>query len=76
MMPPAFSEHYVFYDYNEIKYFMGLGGCEQALGNYKKAADIYSLASVVSGLVDPEPMYYAAVCLLKAGEKRKCRCGS
>ena len=57
------------YDYNEIKYFMGLGGCEQALGNYKKAADIYSLASVVSDLVDPEPMYYAAVCLLKAGEK-------
>ena len=57
------------YDYSTTKYFMGLGGCEQALGHFKKASDIYSLASVISGLTDPEPMYYAAICLLKAGEK-------
>lgn len=57
------------YDPSEEKYFMGLAASEQGLGNYQQASDLYATAAVLSGLKDPQPMYYAAVCLLKAGKK-------
>ncbi len=57
------------FDPSEQKYFTGLAACEQALKNYEHAANLYSVSAVLSGLKDPEPMYYAAVCLLKAGRR-------
>lgn len=57
------------YDCHEPKYFMGLGGCLQGLGEYKNAADTYSVACTITGLIDPEPMYFAAICLLKNNDK-------
>lgn len=58
---------------SEQKYFMGLASCEQGLKNYSKAADVYSVCCVLSGLKDPKPMYYAGVCLLKAGRKEDAK---
>ncbi len=57
------------YDSTEQKYFMGLAASEQGLHNYDKAAQFYSVCCVLSGLKDPKPMYYAALCLLRAGKK-------
>lgn len=57
------------YQPSEQKYFMGLAACEQKLKHYTQAADLYSVCCVLSGLKDPQPMYYAAVCLLKAGKR-------
>ncbi len=57
------------YDAGEQKYFMGLAGCQQGLKKYNEAADSYSMCCVLSGLKDPKPMYYAAVCLLKADRR-------
>ncbi len=59
----------VLYDQTEMKYTMGLAATYQELGEYQKAADVYAAAAVQSGLVDPEPMYFAAICLLKAGRR-------
>ncbi|MBQ3683914.1 SycD/LcrH family type III secretion system chaperone [Succinimonas sp.] len=59
----------VLYDQSEQKYTMGLAATEQDMGDYVKAANTYSLACLQSGLKDPEPMYFAAICLLKAGQK-------
>ncbi len=57
------------YDCHEIKFFMGLGASLQALGEYQKAADTYSVACTLSGLVDTKSMYFAAICLLKINKK-------
>lgn len=54
---------------SEPKYFMGLAACEQKRKNFTHAADLYSVCCVLTGLKDPKPMYYAAVCLLKAGKR-------
>lgn len=59
----------VLYDQSEQKYTMGLAATEQDMGDYVKAANTYSLACLQTGLKDPEPMYFAAICLLKAGQK-------
>ena len=57
------------YDTTEGKYFMGMAGCLQELGQFKLAAESYGMACAVEGLVNPEPIYYAAICLLKCNEK-------
>lgn len=57
------------YDSSDERFFMGLAGCQQSLKQYKAAADTYSVCCVLSGLKDPKPMYYAALCLLKDGRR-------
>ena len=57
------------YDSTQSKYFMGMGATLQELSQYKLAAETYAMACAVDGLIDPEPMYFAAVCLLKCNEK-------
>ncbi len=57
------------YEPTEERFFMGLAACEQSLKHYERAADIYSVCCVLSGLTDPKPMYYAALCLLKANRQ-------
>ncbi len=59
----------VLYDQTEKKYTMGLAASYQQSGEFQQAADAYSMACVQSGLKDPEPMYFASVCLLKLGKK-------
>lgn len=57
------------FDPSDERYAMGYAACLQELKEYRRAADMYSLCCVLSGLKDPKPMYYAALCLLKAGER-------
>ncbi|MBO8416307.1 MAG: SycD/LcrH family type III secretion system chaperone [Proteobacteria bacterium] len=57
------------YDPSDERFFMGLAACQQSLKQYKIAADTYSVCSVLSGLKDPKPMYFAALCLLKDGRR-------
>lgn len=57
------------YDAADERFFMGLAACQQSLKQYRAAADTYSVCCVLSGLKDPKPMYYAALCLLKDGRK-------
>lgn len=52
-----------------LKYYMGLGASEQKLGHYQGAADVYALGFTVDGMIDPEPLYYAAICFLKLKKK-------
>lgn len=57
------------YDSSNEKYYMGVASCEHGLKNYEKAADMYSLACALGGLIDPKPMFFAAICLLKVNQK-------
>ena len=57
------------YDGTVPKFWLGLGGCVENLKRFDEAAQIYALGSVMSGLQDPEPMFFAAICFLKGGKK-------
>lgn len=50
-------------------YAFGLASCEQGLKHYDQAAELYAMACTISGLTDPKPMYFAAICLLKQGKQ-------
>ncbi|MBQ9275275.1 MAG: SycD/LcrH family type III secretion system chaperone [Succinivibrio sp.] len=55
------------YDGTQERFWMGLAGSLQHEERFAEAAEIYSMACTMTGLTDPEPMYYAARCLLKDG---------
>lgn len=57
------------YKHNEEKYWLGLGGCRQALQDYAKAIDAYSMAGLAGALKNPVPFFYASQCFLKKGDK-------
>ncbi|MGN0915849.1 MAG: SycD/LcrH family type III secretion system chaperone [Succinivibrio sp.] len=57
------------YDHSQQRFYMGLAASQQGLGEFAEAAQSYSFACLISGLKDPKPMYYAAICLLKSGKK-------
>ena len=57
------------YDHTQQRFYMGLAASQQGLGEYADAAQSYSFACFISGLKDPKPMYYSAICLLKSGKK-------
>ncbi len=59
----------VVYDGTVSKYWIGLAACEENLKKFDAAAELYSLGATMGGLQDPEPMYYAALCRLKADQK-------
>ncbi len=56
------------YDYTQPRFWLGLAGSRQALGDYRQAVDAYSMAAVAGGLKDISPFYYAAICFLKLGD--------
>ncbi len=56
------------YDYTQPRFWMGLAGSQQAIGEYQKAVDAYSMAAVADGMKDLSPFYYAAICFLKMGD--------
>lgn len=53
------------YDGTQVRFWLGLGGSLQQLGKYESASEVYAMGSTMSGLKDPEPMFYAAQCFLK-----------
>jgi type III secretion system low calcium response chaperone LcrH/SycD len=56
------------YDFNDPRFWQGLGGVRQALGKYQQAVDAYAFGMTASALGDPEPVFHAGVCFLKMGD--------
>jgi len=56
------------YDGNDARFWMGLAACLQARGDYTHAIDTYGMAGAMSGLQDPDPLFYGGVCYLKLGD--------
>lgn len=56
------------YNYNDARFWQGLGGVRQALGKYQLAVDSYSYGMLASALSDPEPVFYSGICFLKMGD--------
>lgn len=57
------------YAATEPKYLMGLASCQQELGKYEMAAETFANAALMTSLTDPQPMYFAAINLLKQQRK-------
>ncbi len=57
------------YESTDVRFWMGMGGCQDNLKKYEEAARSYVMGSAMSGFDDPEPLYYAALCFLKDGKK-------
>ncbi len=57
------------YDSTDYRFWLGLGGCRQALGQFEAAVDAYQMAAVATQLDNPEPFLFAARCLIKLGKK-------
>ncbi|MDR1111013.1 MAG: SycD/LcrH family type III secretion system chaperone [Deltaproteobacteria bacterium] len=56
------------YDFNDYRFWMGLGAARQARDKYLEAVDAYSFAMIASSLREPEPIYYSGICFLKLGD--------
>lgn len=59
------------YRHTEIRFWMGLAGCRQALDDLTGAIDAYSMAGVVESLENPEPFLLVGMCFIKMGERQK-----
>ncbi len=59
----------VVYDGSKTKYWVGLAACRENQKAYAEAAELYAMGATMGGLEDPEPMYYSALCRLKADQK-------
>ncbi len=59
----------VVYDGSVTKYWVGLAACRENQKFFKEAAELYAMGATMGGLDDPEPMYYSALCRLKADQK-------
>ena len=57
------------YRHKDVRFWMGLGGCRQALGEYKGAIDAYGMAGAAGLLADPQPFLFGAQCCLKMGDR-------
>ncbi len=60
-------------DPGEYRFWLGLAGCRQALGQYLDAINAYQMAGVASQLKNPEPFLHAANCFLKLGRRDDAR---
>lgn len=54
-------------DHYEARFFLGLGACRQALGQFQLAIDSYSYGAMMD-LQEPRFPFHAAECLLQMGE--------
>jgi type III secretion system low calcium response chaperone LcrH/SycD len=59
------------YDYSDSRFWTGLGASLQAGAKFREAIDVYSMAAMSSGLKDPAPIYYAALCYLKLDQREE-----
>ncbi len=57
------------YKYNDYRFLMGLAGSRQGLKQYELAIETYGMAGVISGLSNPEPLWFAANCYVKLNDK-------
>lgn len=62
------------YDHCNSKYFMGLGACRQAKGEFQTAADAYSMGGIID-VDNPLFPYYAAQCHLAMGDLKSAESG-
>ena len=58
-----------FYTYNDARFWMGLGGCRQALGKLPAAAEAYCMAARADTFASPDPLLFTAMCLLRHGDQ-------
>jgi type III secretion system low calcium response chaperone LcrH/SycD len=56
------------YDFNDPRFWNGLGATRQAQEKYSDAVDAYSFAMFASSLGDPAPIFHSGVCFLKSGD--------
>jgi type III secretion system low calcium response chaperone LcrH/SycD len=56
------------YDHHDERFWNGLAGSRQAIGNLEGAIDAYNMATVASALGDPAPSVHAGLCYLKLGD--------
>lgn len=63
------------YDNLDLRFWMGLGGCRQALGQYEGAIEAYQMGAVAGLLKNPEPMFYAVTCLMQLGRRDEALVG-
>jgi type III secretion system low calcium response chaperone LcrH/SycD len=61
------------YEHNDERFWMGLAGSRQALGNYAGAIDAYGMACYASALNDPAPTVHAGLCYLQLGDRENAR---
>jgi type III secretion system low calcium response chaperone LcrH/SycD len=54
-------------DHYEARFFLGLGACRQALGQFRLAIDSYSYGAMMD-LQEPRFPFHAAECLLQLGD--------
>ncbi len=59
----------VVYDATVSKYWIGLAACRENQKSYVEAAELYAMGATMTGLDDPAPLYYSALCRLKADQK-------
>lgn len=59
------------YQSTDVRFWMGLGGCQDSLKKYQDAAQAYAMGAVVTGLRDPEPMYYVGLSCLKDNKRQE-----
>ncbi len=57
------------YDSTDVRFWLGMGGCAEGLKMYTEASQAYAMGATVTGLKDPEPMYYLGLCCLKVNNK-------
>ncbi len=63
------------YNHSDVRFWMGLAGTRQALGDYKVAIEAYSMAGLVTLMADPTPFIYASICHMKLGDMESAKGG-
>lgn len=59
------------YNNLDIRFWMGLGGARQGLGDYEGAVDAYSMGATIEAFNNPEPFLYCARCFIKLGKREE-----
>ncbi|MBQ7609019.1 MAG: tetratricopeptide repeat protein [Desulfovibrionaceae bacterium] len=58
---------------NSSANWMGLGACRLELGKYDDALNAFTVASVLNGLEDIEPVYWIGICYLRKGDRKTAK---
>ncbi len=61
------------YNHNDPRFWMGLAGARQATGDLNGAVDAYSMAAMVEGMRNPEPIVFGAICYMKLGDSENAK---
>jgi type III secretion system low calcium response chaperone LcrH/SycD len=61
------------YHHRDERFWIGLGGCRQAQGNFAAAIDAYGMACIAGTLKNPAPSVHAGLCYLKLGDPENAR---